>query len=151
MFERFVEIDARVLLEGTAHVASGFCWKPQKTRVFAGISLRSKVLTLGLRSDTLTGCGLTCQPRSRGGVHGPRGNQRNPADGERHHLCCGLGLAMLHEHRAGHLVGRRCSFPDSAAGSRHLAEGTPEGASAGVGGLVRQARLLAGCSDERDA
>ena len=44
MVERFVEIDARVFLEGTAHVASGFCWKTQKTRVFAAISLRSKVL-----------------------------------------------------------------------------------------------------------
>ena len=44
MVERFVEIDARVFLEGTAHVASGFCWKPQKTRVSAAISLRSKVL-----------------------------------------------------------------------------------------------------------
>ena len=43
MVERFVEIDARVFLEGTAHVASGFCWKTQKTRVFAAISLRSKV------------------------------------------------------------------------------------------------------------
>ena len=48
MVERFVEIDARVFLEGTAHVASGFCWKTQKTRVFAAISLRSKVLTKGL-------------------------------------------------------------------------------------------------------
>ena len=50
MVERFVEIDARVFLEGTAHVASGFCWKTQKTRVFAAISLRSKVLTKGLTS-----------------------------------------------------------------------------------------------------
>ena len=48
MVERFVEIDARVFLEGTAHVASGFCWKTQKTRVFAAISLQSKVLTQGL-------------------------------------------------------------------------------------------------------
>ena len=48
MVERFVEIDARVFLEGTAHVASGFCWKTQKTRVFAAISLRSKVLKEGL-------------------------------------------------------------------------------------------------------
>ena len=30
MVERFVEIDARVFLEGTAHVASGFCWKTRK-------------------------------------------------------------------------------------------------------------------------
>ena len=50
MVEHFVEIDVRVFLEGTAHVASGFCWKTQKTRVFAAISLRSKVLTKGLRS-----------------------------------------------------------------------------------------------------
>ena len=49
MVERFVEIDARVFLEGTAHVASGFCWKTQKTRVFAAISLRSKVLKEALR------------------------------------------------------------------------------------------------------
>ena len=50
MVERFVEIDARVFLEGTAHVASGFCWKTQKTRVSAAISLRSKVLKEGLKS-----------------------------------------------------------------------------------------------------
>jgi len=50
MVERFVEIDARVFLEGTAHIASGFCWKPQKTRVFAAISLRSKVLKEALKT-----------------------------------------------------------------------------------------------------
>ena len=56
MVERFVEIDARVFLEGTAHIASGFCWKTQKTRVFAAISLRSKVLKEALKhSATLSG------------------------------------------------------------------------------------------------
>ena len=55
MVERFVEIDARVFLEGTAHVASGFCWKTQKTRVSAAISLRSKVLKEALRSLEFSG------------------------------------------------------------------------------------------------
>ena len=53
MVERFVEIDARVFLEGTAHVASGFCWKTQKTRVSAAISLRSKVLKEALMNRYL--------------------------------------------------------------------------------------------------
>ena len=47
MVERFVEIGARVFLEGTAHVVSGFSVNGPENRVFAAISLRSKVLTEG--------------------------------------------------------------------------------------------------------
>ena len=49
MLRNEIPAKTRVFLEGTAHVALGFCWKTQKTRVFAAISLRSKVLSKGLR------------------------------------------------------------------------------------------------------
>ena len=49
MFERFVEIDARVFLDGTLTSRRVFQLTGPGTRVFPGISLRSKVLTPGLR------------------------------------------------------------------------------------------------------
>ena len=49
MVERFVEIDARVFLEGAAHIALGFQLTGPGTRAFLGISWRFRVLTQGLR------------------------------------------------------------------------------------------------------
>ena len=52
MVERFVEIDARVFLDGTLTSRRVFQLTGPGTRIFTGISLRRKVLTLGLRGHS---------------------------------------------------------------------------------------------------